>query len=226
MKRFILTILGVILIVALGSQLWYFGQVLRLRDHNPEHTAFMVRASEHGRVHYQWRDYNAMADDLKRAVVVSEDARFMQHWGFDWRGIRRAMERNEEAGHPVAGGSTISQQLAKNLFLSGKRTYTRKAQEALITVMLELTMSKRRILELYLNTAQFGNRIFGAEAAAEHYFGVSAAQLSPEQAAQLAVMLPRPNYYDFRGPTDYLRQRTQWVLRQLPLVRIPANAAP
>lgn len=223
MKRFLVTLLGIILIAAIGSQLWYFGQVLRFRYHNPEQTAFMARASEHGRVHYQWRDYAAIANDLKRAVVISEDAHFTQHWGFDWHGIQRALERNEEAGHPVAGGSTITQQLAKNLFLSGDRTYTRKAQEAAITVMLELTMSKRRILELYLNTAQFGNRIFGAEAAARHYFGIDAAQLSPAQAAQLAVMLPRPNYYDLRGPTEYLQQRVQWVVRQLPLATIPPN---
>lgn len=223
MKRCILTLLGLILIAAIGSQLWYFGQVLRLRYHDPEQTAFIARASQHGPVDYRWRDYVAISDNLKRAVVVSEDAHFTQHWGFSWKGIRRAIKRNQAAGHPVAGGSTITQQLAKNLFLSGERTYTRKAQEALIALMLELTLSKRRILELYLNVAQFGIRVFGAEAAARHYFGVHAATLTPEQAAELAIMLPRPNYYDLHGTTDYMRQRTHWVVRQLQLVKIPPD---
>ena len=223
MKRFVLTVLGIAVIVAIGSQLWYFGQVLRLRYHNPQETAFMAAAVQHGPLHSQWRPYEAISNNLKRAVVVSEDAHFTENWGFDWHGIRRAMRRNEEAGHTVAGGSTITQQLAKNLFLSGERTYTRKAQEALITVMLDLTLSKRRILELYLNTAQFGSRVFGAEAAARHYFGIDASQLSPAQAAELAVMLPRPSYYDVRGPTPYMEQRIHWVVRQLPLVTIPPN---
>ncbi len=122
----------------------------------------------------------------------------------------------------MAGGSTITQQLAKNLYLSSEKTYIRKGQEALIALMLELTLSKQRILELYLNTAQWGNRVFGAQAAARHYFGVDADQLSPDQAAQLAVLLPRPSYYDVRGTTDYVQQRSQWIQEQLPLVRIPS----
>lgn len=223
MKRFVLTVLGIAVIMAIGSQLWYLGQVLRLRYHNPRETAFMAEAVQHGHVRYRWRPYEAISNNLKRAVVVSEDAHFNENWGFDWHGIQRAMQRNEEAGHTVAGGSTITQQLAKNLFLSSKRTYTRKAQEALITVMLDLALSKRRILELYLNTAQFGSRVFGAEAAARHYFGIDASQLSPSQAAELAVMLPRPSYYDVRGPTPYMEQRIHWVVRQLPLVAIPPN---
>lgn len=223
MKRLFLTLVGLVLLAAVGSQVWYLNQVLHLRDHNPDRTAFMERALQQGAVQYQWRDYEQIANDLKRAVLISEDAHFVEHLGFDWRGIRHALARNEEAGRPVAGGSTITQQLAKNLFLNSDRTYTRKAQEALIAGMLELTLSKRRILELYLNTAQWGNRVFGAEAAAQHYFGVSAAQLSGAQAAQMAVMLPRPSYYDLRGPTDYVRQRTQWIKKQLPLVAIPAD---
>jgi monofunctional biosynthetic peptidoglycan transglycosylase len=154
-------------------------------------------------------------------VLISEDARFMEHIGFDWRGIRHAIERNEEAGRPVAGGSTVTQQLAKNLFLSSEKSYARKIQEALIALMLEATLSKKRILELYLNTAQWGNRLFGAQAAARHYFDVDAQTLSPAQAAQLAVLLPRPSYYDVRGTTVYVEQRTLWIQKQLPLVRIP-----
>ena len=221
MKRFFLIALTLVIAVGVASQLRYLIPVLELRDHNPDDTAFMERAREHGAVRYEWRDYEQIADDLKRAVLISEDARFMEHIGFDWRGIRHAIERNEEAGRPVAGGSTVTQQLAKNLFLSSEKSYTRKIQEALIALMLEATLSKKRILELYLNTAQWGNRLFGAQAAARHYFDVDARALSPAQAAQLAVLLPRPSYYDVRGTTEYVEQRTLWIQKQLPLVRIP-----
>ena len=221
MKRFFLIALTLVIAVGVASQLRYLIPVLELRDHNPDDTAFMERAREHGAVRYEWRDYEQIADDLKRAVLISEDARFMEHIGFDWRGIRHAIERNEEAGRPVAGGSTVTQQLAKNLFLSSEKSYTRKIQEALIALMLEATLSKKRILELYLNTAQWGNRLFGAQAAARHYFDVDAQTLSPAQAAQLAVLLPRPSYYDVRGTTVYVEQRTLWIQKQLPLVRIP-----
>ena len=221
MKRFFLIALTLVIAVGVASQLRYLIPVLELRDHNPDDTAFMERAREHGAVRYEWRDYEQIADDLKRAVLISEDARFMEHIGFDWRGIRHAIERNEEAGRPVAGGSTVTQQLAKNLFLSSEKSYARKIQEALIALMLEATLSKKRILELYLNTAQWGNRLFGAQAAARHYFDVDAQTLSPAQAAQLAVLLPRPRYYDVRGTTVYVEQRTLWIQKQLPLVRIP-----
>ena len=221
MKRFFLIALTLVIAVGVASQLRYLIPVLELRDHNPDDTAFMERAREHGAVRYEWRDYEQIADDLKRAVLISEDARFMEHIGFDWRGIRHAIERNEEAGRPVAGGSTVTQQLAKNLFLSSEKSYARKIQEALIALMLEATLSKKRILELYLNAAQWGNRLFGAQAAARHYFDVDAQTLSPAQAAQLAVLLPRPSYYDVRGTTVYVEQRTLWIQKQLPLVRIP-----
>ena len=221
MKRFFLIALTLVIAVGVASQLRYLIPVLELRDHNPDDTAFMERAREHGAVRYEWRDYEQIADDLKRAVLISEDARFMEHIGFDWRGIRHAIERNEEAGRPVAGGSTVTQQLAKNLFLSSEKSYARKIQEALIALMLEATLSKKRILELYLNTAQWGNRLFGAQAAARHYFDVDSQTLSPAQAAQLAVLLPRPSYYDVRGTTVYVEQRTLWIQKQLPLVRIP-----
>ncbi|MBL4713400.1 MAG: monofunctional biosynthetic peptidoglycan transglycosylase [Alcanivorax sp.] len=221
MKRFFLIALTLLIAVGVMSQLRYLIPVLELRDHNPDDTAFMERAREHGTVRYEWQDYERIADDLKRAVLISEDARFMEHIGFDWRGIRHAIERNEEAGRPVAGGSTVTQQLAKNLFLSSEKSYARKIQEALIALMLEAALSKKRILELYLNTAQWGNRLFGAQAAARHYFGVDAHALSPAQAAQLAVLLPRPSYYDVRGTTEYVEQRTLWIQKQLPLVRIP-----
>ena len=168
------------------SQLWYLGQVLRLQHQNPEASAYMQRAKAQGQVQQYWRDYDQISDYLKRAVLISEDAQFTNHSGFDWQGIRYALQRNMEAGKPVAGGSTITQQLAKNLYLSGARSYTRKVQEAMIALMLEIGLSKRRILELYLNVAQWGHQIYGAEAAARHYFKVSAAELSIVQASQLA----------------------------------------
>ena len=128
--------------------------------------------------------------------------KFVDHEGFDWDGIQKALEKNQKRGKAVAGGSTISQQLAKNLFLSGERSYWRKGQEAVITLMLEYALDKRRILELYLNVAEWGEGVFGCEAAARHYFNVSASQLSAEQSARLAAMLPRPQYYDRnRGST-------------------------
>jgi len=134
----------------------------------------------------------AFSDELKRAVIVAEDAKFSEHDGFDWEGIQKAMEKNQRRGRVVAGGSTISQQLAKNLFLSGEKSLWRKGQEAVITWMLEILMDKERILEIYLNVAEWGEGVFGAEAAARHYYNVSAAGLNAEQAAHLAAMLPRP----------------------------------
>ncbi|MGB1466149.1 MAG: monofunctional biosynthetic peptidoglycan transglycosylase [Alcanivorax nanhaiticus] len=214
-------LLALIVMVAALYPLWYLGQVLWLQHHNPQQSAYMNRAKEQGQVHYYWRDYDQISDYLKRAVLISEDAQFTRHGGFDWPGIRYALKRNLEAGKPVAGGSTITQQLAKNLYLSGDRSYLRKGKEAIIALMLETGLSKRRILELYLNVAQWGHQIYGAEAAARHYFHVSAADLTPLQAAQLAAMLPRPNQYDFRGPSDYVTERADWILGQMRLVAIP-----
>ena len=143
----------------------------------------------------------ALACDM---IIAAEDMKFVDHEGFDWEGIQRAMEKNQKKGKAVAGGSTITQQLAKNLFLSGSRSYIRKGEEAIITLMLEAVLDKRRILELYLNVAEWGNGVFGAEAAARHYYGASAASLGPEQAARLAAMLPRPQFYDRNRGSEYL----------------------
>ena len=219
--RRLLKLLALLAMVAALYPLWYLGQVLRLQDHNPTHSAYMSRAQEQGKVHHDWRDYDQISDYLKRAVLISEDAQFVHHGGFDWPGIRYALKRNFEAGKPVAGGSTITQQLAKNLYLSGDRSYLRKGKEAVIALMLETGLSKKRILELYLNMAQWGHQIYGAEAASQHYFNTSAADLTPLQAAQLAAMLPRPNQYDFRGFSDYVSERADWILGQMRLVAIP-----
>src|SRR5690606_24396587 len=144
---------------------------------------------------HRWAAYDTISPSLRRAVVAAEDDRFMGHYGFDWNGIQHAIERNRARGATHAGGSTISQQLAKNLFLSPSRSYLRKGQEALITLMLETTWSKRRILEVYLNVVEWGDGVFGAEAAAWRYYGINAARLGPAQAARLAVMLPNPRAY-------------------------------
>jgi monofunctional biosynthetic peptidoglycan transglycosylase len=169
----------------------------------------------------QWTPYERISPHLKRSLIAAEDARFLEHHGFDWDGIKQAWERNRREGGLVAGGSTISQQLAKNLFFSGKRTWWRKAQEAVVTVMLEAMMSKQRILEIYLNVIEWGDGVFGAEAAARYHYGGTAAGLSAEQAARLAAMVPSPRRYGAGANTGYLRQRTSMILARAYGVRVP-----
>ena len=209
-------------------QFWFFGCVWYWSVHNPDSTAFMRARLEHLReaepgvlLSYRWVPYRSISPHLKRAVVAAEDATFVQHDGFDWDGIRKAYEKNVREGEVVAGGSTITQQLAKNLFLSGDRAFWRKAQEAAITVMLELIMDKRRIFELYLNVIEWGDGVFGAEAAAQHHFGLSAAELGPEQAARLAAMIPSPRRYGPGQNTAYLQRRTQTLMARMQAVRVP-----
>ena len=177
--------LGTLVAGVLLVQLWFFGHVVYWSWYDPASTAFMERQAV--QVQQQWVPYGRISVHLKRAVVAAEDARFLDHDGFDWQAIQLAMAKNEERGKLVAGASTISQQLAKNLFLSGERSWIRKAEEAAITWMLEHTLSKRRILELYLNVAEWGDGgVFGVEAAARYHFGVPASALSQDQAAWLA----------------------------------------
>jgi monofunctional biosynthetic peptidoglycan transglycosylase len=165
--------------------------------------------------------YERISANLKRAVVAAEDAKFSEHEGFDWEGIQKALEKNQKKGRIVAGGSTISQQLAKNLFLSASKTPWRKAQEAVITLMLEAVLDKRRILEIYLNVVEWGNGVFGAEAAARHYYGTSAAQVSAEQAARLAVLLPNPRKFGRLPNSPYLAARSQVILGRMNAADIP-----
>src|SRR5688572_431910 len=209
-------------------QFWFFASVWYWSVHDPDSTAFMRTRLERlreeradARLAYQWVPYRAISPHLKRAVIAAEDSRFVQHDGFDWEGIRKAYEKNLREGEVVAGGSTITQQLAKNLLLSGERSWWRKAQEAAITVMIELIMDKRRILELYLNVIEWGDGVFGAEAAARHHFGISAAELGPEQAARLAAMVPSPRRYGPGDNTAYLQRRTQVLLARMNAVGIP-----
>jgi monofunctional biosynthetic peptidoglycan transglycosylase len=169
----------------------------------------------------QWMPYERISAQLKRAVVAAEDAKFVDHEGFDWEAISKAIEKNERKGKVVSGASTISQQLAKNLFLSGERSWVRKGEEAVITWMLETVLSKRRILELYLNYAEWGEGVFGAEAAARHHFGTTAAALNASQAAFLAVILPSPRRYGRAQVTPYVSGRMETILARMPAAQIP-----
>ena len=198
------------------------------RDHPPRETAFMAsRMSElreknpKAEIRYRFVPYDRIATSLKRAMIAAEDSRFVEHEGFDWDGIQLALEKNQKKGRVVAGGSTITQQLAKNLFLTPSRSYWRKAEEAVITVMLEALLPKRRILELYLNVIEFGNGMFGAEAAARHYFGVSASQLSAEQAARLAAMAPNPRFYERNQGAPGLNRKIGIILARMPSAELP-----
>ena len=198
------------------------------RSHDPASTAFMderlerIREKKPGaKLRHQWVPYARISGNLKRAVVAAEDAKFADHEGFDWEAMQKAWEKNQKRGKVVAGGSTISQQLAKNLFLSGSRTPWRKAQEAVITVMLEAVMDKRRILEIYLNVIEWGEGVFGAEAAARHYYGTSAAALTPEQAARLAAMVPNPRFYDRNRSAPWLEKKTGIILSRMGAAEVP-----
>jgi monofunctional biosynthetic peptidoglycan transglycosylase len=218
--------------LALGAlvayQLWFFAHVLWWNWSDPRETAFMaLRLAElretnpKAQLKHQWVPYERISVNLKRAVVAAEDGKFLDHAGFDFDALEQALQKNLERGRLVAGGSTISQQLAKNLFLSPERTPWRKAQEAIITLMLETVMDKRRILEIYLNVIEWGNGVFGAEAAARHYFGTSAAALDAWQAARLAAMVPRPRYYDRNRETAWLEKHTGVILRRMPSAQVP-----
>jgi monofunctional biosynthetic peptidoglycan transglycosylase len=220
--------LGALVAAALAAQLWFYAHVLWWHSFQPETSAFMdrrlaeLRAKEpKASLAHQWVSYERISANLKRAVVASEDAKFLDHEGFDWEAISKAIEKNERKGRVVSGASTISQQLAKNLFLSGERSWVRKGQEAAITWMLESTLSKRRILELYLNYAEWGDGVFGAEAAARFHFGVAASALSASQAAFLAAILPSPRRYARGAATPYVAGRIETILARMPSAQIP-----
>jgi len=212
----------------LAVQLWFFAHVLWWNAFDPGPTPFMKRelarlreTDPRRQLQQRWVPYEQISRHLKRAVIAAEDANFTGHDGVDWDAIERAWEQNQRRGRVVRGGSTITMQLAKNLFLSGERSYLRKGQELVITYMIETVMTKRRILELYLNVAEWGVGVFGAEAGARHYFGVSAAQLGPWQAARMAAMLPRPRYYDANRGSAALARRAAIVGRWMGSVDPP-----
>lgn len=217
-----------LLIILFAYQCWLLIHVIWYRSHPPGTTAFMVDrlyslhdTQPDAKLQYQWVDYARISRHVKSAVLAAEDSRFMDHNGFDWEGLQQALSKNIARGKIVAGGSTISQQLAKNLFLSSSRNPLRKVQEAIVTVMLEQFLSKQRILELYLNVIEWGNTTYGVEAAARRYFGVSASALSPAQAARLAAMIPNPRFYQNNPKARSLAIRAAIYQTRMRQVRIP-----
>jgi monofunctional glycosyltransferase len=233
---------ALVVLCALSLQIAFAARIALMALVDPQSTAFQrsevwrLLIQKH-RVAWsqQWVAGDRMSPQLGRAVIASEDADFVEHDGVEWDAIERAWEKNQRAEqrvervHPgrhvrppkLVGGSTISQQLAKNLFLSGERTVARKAQELVLTFMLETLLSKRRILEIYLNSVEWGEGVFGAQAAARHYFHLDAARLSSEQAARLAVMLPAPKRFEKRPASAYVVGRAATIVARMGAVTVP-----
>ncbi len=227
--RWLWRIIVLVVLLVLAYELWLFARVWWYVDHNPGATAFMERRlvllqekmGEDAALKHRWVPYEKISIHLKRALVAAEDSKFLAHEGFDLEGIEKALKKNEKKGKVVAGGSTISQQLAKNLFLSGERSYVRKGQEAVITLMLEKMMPKRRILEIYMNVIEWGEGVYGAEAAARHYHKTSAANLNSAQAARLAAMVPRPRFFEKRPNSPYLARHSATIQARMSQVSVP-----
>jgi monofunctional biosynthetic peptidoglycan transglycosylase len=264
--------LGLMALGLLLLQLFFLARIAVMLAVDPQSTAFerseLWRVStETGRLRWrqQWTPYARISDNLKRAVIASEDDGFANHDGVDWAALEKAWQKNAKAQEDAAraqaardaqqaravkgsagknvpaalvkpapaasvkvantpkvvGGSTITQQLAKNLFLSGERTLLRKGQEFVLTLLLEAILDKQRILEIYLNSVEWGEGVFGAEAAAKHYFGKPAAQLSTYEAARLAVMLPRPKYFEKLPNSSYVAGRAEVIARRLENAELP-----
>lgn len=242
----LLRLLALLLLGVLALQFYFAGRIVLMSWLDPQSTTFQRSeiwrlATEKHRVEWsqRWVPGAAISKNLARAVIASEDASFAEHAGVDWDAMEKAWERNQKAeaqaakqasrapaGKPattakIVGGSTITQQLAKNLFLSGERNLLRKGQELALTMMLEGLLSKPRILEIYLNNVEWGEGLFGAQAAARHYFRVDAAQLSPAQAARLAVMLPAPKRFEKRPASPYLLSRAATIEARMWAVELP-----
>jgi monofunctional biosynthetic peptidoglycan transglycosylase len=216
--RLVRAILGLVVICIVASVL----AVLLLRWINPFYSAFMAEAQvaawlsrdSNYEFRHSWVDLDRISPNLPLAVVASEDQKFPEHWGFDVAAIEKAYALNQH-NHKVRGASTISQQVAKNLFLWSGRSYFRKALEAYFTVLTESLWPKRRILEIYLNIAEFGYGTYGAEAAAQRFFHKPAARLTRADAAVLAAVLPNPQHYSAAAPSRYVQQRREWILGQM-----------
>ena len=207
---------------------YVYGNILTYRAVAPHQSAFMsMRMSQfrsEGRdvtLDYRWVPYNQISVNLKKALIASEDAGFAEHSGFDWRGIRNAFRKNEKSGEIRSGGSTISQQLSKNLFLNDGRNYLRKAEEAAITAMMEAVTDKDRIFELYLNVIEWGYGIYGAEAASQYFFKKPASDLSRQQAALLTARVPAPLFYAENPKSPRLRAKANIVLRRMRSAELP-----
>ncbi len=246
----LLRLLGLVLIAGLALQLYFVARIAVMAAVDPESTAFqrsetwrIARTTGSLKWRQQWVPYEKISDNLKRAVIASEDAGFVEHDGVDIEALEKAWDKNAKAEQRVqksasrapapgkaqlaprapkiVGGSTITQQLAKNLFLSGERTLLRKGQELVLTLMLEMLLDKERILEIYLNSVEWGEGVFGAEAAAQHYYRKPAASLSAFEAARLAVMLPRPRYFETRPGSGYLSSRAGTIAARMGGVELP-----
>lgn len=207
---------------------YVYGNILTYRAVAPKQSAFMgirmAQFADEGRsvlLDYRWVPYQDISVHLKKALIASEDAAFADHSGFDWNGIRNAIRRNQRSGQVRAGGSTISQQLAKNLFLNESRSYWRKAEEAAITAMLEATTDKDRIFALYLNTIEWDYGVFGAEAAARRFYKKPASGLNRQQAARLAARVPAPLFYADNPNHPRLRNKTNIILRRMGSAELP-----
>lgn len=239
-----------VLLSGLSLQLYFVGRIAMMAVVDPESTAFERSAvysvaTTTGSLKWrqQWVAYGDISDNLKRAVIASEDAGFTEHEGVDIEALEKAWDKNAKAEQRVqqfgnktpnaktpakpvkpakiVGGSTITQQLAKNLFLSGERTLLRKGQELVLTLLLERLLGKERILEIYLNSVEWGEGVFGAEAASQHYFRKGASKLSAFEAARLAVMLPRPKYFETRPNSGYLSSRASTIAARMGGVELP-----
>lgn len=232
MKRHALRLAGLLVLAFVALQLAFAARIALMNVLDPQSTTFQRSEAwrllvEKQRILWSqdWRPAERISPNLKRAVIASEDASFADHLGVDWEAIEKAWERNQKnEARPrakIVGGSTITQQLAKNLLLSGERTLARKGQELVLTFMLEALLSKPRILEIYLNNVEWGEGVFGAQAAARHYFRVDAAQLSAPQAARLAVMLPAPKRFEKRPQSAYVVGRAGTILARMPDVELP-----
>ncbi len=227
-RKYLWWIVAAPFLLVLLVQAYFFVQIWWWVDHNPSSTSFMrqqlselQKKNPNAKLKHQWVPYERISNNLKRAVIASEDSNFSEHEGVDWDALMKAYEKNTKKKKVVSGGSTITQQLAKNLFLSGSRSYIRKGQELVITYMLEFLMDKERIFEIYLNVVELGTGVFGAEAAARHYYRVPASALSAGQAAKLAVMLPRPRVYGKNPDSAYLTRRTEIILRRMGSAELP-----
>ena len=240
-----------VLVIVAGTalQLFFIGRIAMMAVVDPQSTAFERSEAwrlltEKGSLRWrqQWVPYAQISDNLKRAVIASEDGDFVNHDGVEWEAIQKAWDKNAKAeelaarrtpqprpGKPapatkapkIIGGSTITQQLAKNLLLSGERTLPRKGQEFVLTVALELLLNKQRILEIYLNNVEWGEGVFGAEAAAQHYYRKPAGKLSSYEAARLAVMLPRPKYFEKVPGSAWLSQRASTIVARMGDAELP-----
>ena len=232
-----------LLLAVLALQLFFVLRIATMALLAPQSSAFqrseawrLVSEKDQLQWRQQWVSYEKLSEHLKRAVIASEDDSFVGHDGIDWEALEKAWQKNnraearaaKRATNPakagrakVVGGSTITQQLAKNLFLSGERTLLRKGQEFVITLLLEAILSKQRILEIYLNSVEWGEGVFGAEAAAQHYFRKRASELTPLEAARLAVMLPRPRYFEKLPNSSYLAERAAVIAERMPKAQLP-----